>query len=58
VLTGPDRGFAADTKFIFLLAKQADGFYRIREIRELPRQLRGASAAVEGSWGQIKNLYQ
>jgi hypothetical protein len=59
VLTGPDQGFAADTKFIFLLAKQVDGYYRIREIREVPRQSRGeASAVVGSSWAEIKVLYQ
>jgi hypothetical protein len=58
VLTGPDQGFAVDTKFIFLLAEQADGFYRIREIRELPRQKRIGFAALEAtSWARVKGLY-
>jgi hypothetical protein len=59
VLTAPDEGFSTDTKFIVLLAKQADGYYRIREIREVPRQSRGAGAGVEeASWGAIKALYR
>jgi hypothetical protein len=59
VLTAPDEGFTTDTKFIVLLAKQADGYYRIREMREVPRQSRaGAALDEEASWGQIKNLYQ
>ncbi|MGQ0720621.1 MAG: hypothetical protein ACT4PE_03480 [Candidatus Eiseniibacteriota bacterium] len=58
VLTAPDEGFSTDTKFIVLLARQADGYYRIREIREVPRQLRGAAAVAEASWGENKALYR
>jgi hypothetical protein len=58
VLTGPNQGYSADTKFIFLLADQPDGYLRIREIREVPRQSRGAESAVDPrSWGGIKARY-
>jgi hypothetical protein len=58
VLTAPDEGFSADTKFILLMAKQADGYYRIREMREVPRQSRGEALAVDASGGLLKSLYQ
>lgn len=57
VLTSPDTGFSADTKFIFLMATQPDGYYRIREIREVPRQGRSEAGVPTVTWGRIKSLY-
>jgi hypothetical protein len=54
VLVSADNGWRANTRFEFLLVQDTGGFYRIREIRELPVVIR----SEESSWGQIKAAYR
>lgn len=57
VLVASDNGWLADTRFIFLLVKDTNGFYRIRSIREV--QVLEPLASVEAvSFGGIKARYR
>jgi len=57
VLWGPNIGASCAVRLIFKLFPDEDGFYRIREIRELPAFLRDASVE-QSSWGLVKALYR
>ena len=59
VLVAPRTGWLSDTRFEFVLVPGADGFYRIRSIREKALRLRASEASVAGSgWGTVKALYR
>lgn len=55
VLFKNGNGARSDTRFEFHLVTGADGYLRIRSIRERPPYLRGVEPAT---WGTIKNLYR
>jgi hypothetical protein len=60
VLVGANTGWLANTRFLFLLVEDADGYYRIRSIREkkiLEPAPHPSLRVEESSWGSIKNLY-
>ncbi|HMB69745.1 MAG TPA: hypothetical protein VKU85_10555, partial [bacterium] len=57
VLTGPADGWSTDTRFIYRITEQPDGFLRVREMREVLKLEPGRSS-VEASWGGVKNLYR
>jgi hypothetical protein len=57
VLVARDLGWFSDTRFIFLLVEDADGWYRIRSIREI-QVLEPHASVDESSFGSIKGLYR
>jgi hypothetical protein len=57
VLASPQHGWFADTRLIFVLVRDADGFYQIRSIREV-QVLAPRESAEEFGWGSVKNLYR
>jgi hypothetical protein len=59
VLTGPGNGWSADTRFVFRISEQPDGFLRVREMREVWRLEPGrAGASAPTSWAVVKDLYR
>lgn len=60
VLTGPNSGLNADTRFVLTTEPQPDGFLKLLKMQELLKLEpgRGAGGGPQyQSWGQIKNLY-
>jgi len=62
VLTGPGDGWSSDTRLMFTLVSDPDGFLRLRKIREVAKLEPGARASSSPdpsvSWGELKALYK